>query len=92
MRVRPEAPRPGRRICVALLALALGACAFPIRTSYDADPAADFTHYRNYAWVPHDSAVPPSGVRHGGYVSPLDEQGIVRAIFPPSTMNFLLEP
>ena len=48
-KARRETPRLGRRICAALLVLS--ACAYPIRTRYDADPAADFTGYRNYAWV-----------------------------------------
>ncbi len=74
-KVRRWTPRPGRRICAVLLVLS--ACTYPIRTRYDADPAADFSQYRNYAWVPHHSAVPPSGARHGGYVSSLDERRIV---------------
>ena len=77
-KARRETPQLGRRICAALLVLS--ACAYPIRTRYDADPAADFAGYRNYAWVPHDSPAPASGGRHGGYVSSLDEESIVRAV------------
>ncbi len=79
MGTRTGAPRPGRRLAAALVALALGACSYPIRTAYDADPKADFTRYQSYAWIMKESAVPPA-VRHGGYVSPLDEQRIVAAV------------
>ncbi len=80
MRAHSEASRWGRQFCAVLLALALGACAFPIRTRYDADPEADFTRYGSYAWLPHEPAESPSGPRHGGYVSSLDQQRIVRAV------------
>jgi hypothetical protein len=69
-----------RSVCSVLLAFSLGACAFPIRTSYDADPEADFTRYGSYAWLSLEPAESPPGSRPGGYVSSLDEQRIVRAV------------
>jgi hypothetical protein len=78
-RVRSGALCSPRRVGAALVALALAACAFPIRTKYEADPAADFAQYRSYAWALEEAA-PAAGERHGGHVSPLDEQRIVRAV------------
>jgi hypothetical protein len=62
-------------------ALVLAACASPIRTEHDADPAADFTKYRSFAWISQDPVMGPTpGVMRGEYISPIDEQRIRSAV------------
>ena len=61
--------------------LVVAGCASPINPTYDADPEADFPRYQTYAWISAEPILgPSSGVAPARYVSPIDEQGIRRAV------------
>ena len=67
-------------IVLILMLLAIAACESPIHTTFDVDHDADLSRYASYAWIPIESAAGAPDTRHGGYVSPLDRQRIVRAV------------
>lgn len=70
-----------RVLCALACALALTACASPIRTEHDSDPQANFAKYRSFAWISEDPVMGPSpGVTRGEYISPIDEQRIRSAV------------
>ena len=72
--------RVGSLLLVAGL-LGLVACASPIRTHVDRDTAANFDHYRTYAWVgPAPLARAKEGSSGPSFVSAIDDQRIRRAV------------
>ena len=64
--------------CIAGMAVILAAaCASPIKTAHDADPSADFTRYKSYAWIKEGPLIGPrTGEEKPSYISPIDDQRI----------------
>lgn len=82
--MRPRLPvdlLASKALCALASALVLAACASPIRTEHDSDPAADFAKYRSFAWISEDPVLTPTpGISRGEYISPIDEQRIRSAV------------
>ena len=65
--------------CIAGMVVLLGAaCTSPIKTTYDSDPEANFSHYKSYAWIKDGPLIGPSAgeASSSSYISPIDDQRI----------------
>jgi hypothetical protein len=69
-----------RPLLVLVAALVAAGCAPQVNTSSRVDPAADFSGYQTWTWMPPDAPVEAPELPHGGYISAADEQRVVRAM------------
>jgi hypothetical protein len=79
--MNPAQPRPCLACSAGLAVLFAVACASPIKTQHDSDPAADLSRFGSYAWIQEGPLIgPSSGAAGSSYISPIDDQRIRAAV------------